>query len=275
MVIRGSTRRAAQRPKESANLPKSSSEFVREITSLKRKPERDHALYLLHRAASLVKPIMKKRSLKVGVLCEMFPKSPNLLGLNVNRGAKVCIRLRPPHNERVFYPMEEIVGTLLHELTHNLFGPHDAKFFKYLDELKAEFEELVVSGYTGDGFFSQGQILGRRPGSLLPNTAEDRKRLAAEAAAKRAGLFAGSGQKLGGGPKDTHKSVQDMVREAALRRADASKWCASDIINGESAIEIIESLDLTGDSDDERVPSPSATPSNSTGASRDDPIVLD
>jgi hypothetical protein len=39
-------------------------------------------------------------------------------GLNVNRGQEIRIRLRPADREGDFLPMEDLVGTMLHELTH-------------------------------------------------------------------------------------------------------------------------------------------------------------
>lgn len=63
------------------------------------------------------------------------PSNPGLLGLNIDGGKEVRIRLRYNGRERDFYPYESILGTLLHELTHNEHGPHDAKFYKLLDEI--------------------------------------------------------------------------------------------------------------------------------------------
>ncbi len=45
------------------------------------------------------------------------------------------VRLRRHNHESEFYPYEDVLGTLLHELTHNVHGPHDAKFYKLLDEI--------------------------------------------------------------------------------------------------------------------------------------------
>lgn len=47
-------------------------------------------------------------------------------GMNVNRGKKILIRLRPANDEGSFYDIEEmLIGTMLHELTHNVHGPHE------------------------------------------------------------------------------------------------------------------------------------------------------
>lgn len=68
-------------------------------------------------------------------MCVSSPRDPNLLGLNVGGGQKIMVRLRRSGRESEFYPYESILGTLLHELTHNECGPHDAKFYKLLDEI--------------------------------------------------------------------------------------------------------------------------------------------
>lgn len=99
---------------------------VQEICHLKKQPRAAEALELLKRVALQVQPIMHKRQWAVRKLSEFVPKSNNLLGLNVNRGAEVKIRLRPPGQEDSFYPWEHVLGTMLHELCHNNIGPHNA-----------------------------------------------------------------------------------------------------------------------------------------------------
>jgi hypothetical protein len=59
-----------------------------------------------------------------------------LLGLNVNRGAEVKLRLRPDGRDNEFMPYEEVLDTMLHELAHNARSPHDAQFYKLWDELR-------------------------------------------------------------------------------------------------------------------------------------------
>lgn len=54
--------------------------FVKSFTHLKDRPKADHALQLLQRTASLVKPIMRNHEWVLPVLSEFFPESPNLLG---------------------------------------------------------------------------------------------------------------------------------------------------------------------------------------------------
>jgi hypothetical protein len=76
-----------------------------------------------------VQPIMKKRNYIVPLLSEMFPSNPCLLGLNINGGGGRCreikLRLRRHDSPLTFLPYESILGTMLHELSHNIRGPHD------------------------------------------------------------------------------------------------------------------------------------------------------
>ena len=73
------------------------------------------ALQTLRKVASIVKPIMRQRSWKVGVLTEFYPPEKNLLGLNWNNGQKICLRLRSPFDDKQFLPLEDVVDTMLHE----------------------------------------------------------------------------------------------------------------------------------------------------------------
>ncbi len=69
-----------------------------------------------------------------------------LQGLNVGGGGgatqEIKVRVRKPGSESTFYPYDFILGTMLHEITHNVHGPHDAAFYKMLDTLTE-----VWSGY--------------------------------------------------------------------------------------------------------------------------------
>jgi hypothetical protein len=53
----------------------------------------------------------------------------NLLGLNVGGGGghtrEVKVRLRPARDPESFLPYESVLHTMLHELVHNVRGPHD------------------------------------------------------------------------------------------------------------------------------------------------------
>lgn len=78
-------------------------------------PDPDEGLSRLRKIASLVKPIMRKRAWQVRILSEFMPGTPNLLGLNINKGYKICVRLRYSHSPGTFLPFEQTVDTMLHE----------------------------------------------------------------------------------------------------------------------------------------------------------------
>ncbi|KAI9138839.1 WLM domain-containing protein, partial [Paraphysoderma sedebokerense] len=157
--------------------------FFRDIKVLARKERKDEALRLLRKVASMVKPIMKNRGWKVGLLREFYPKNSALLGMNKNRGQEIMIRLRPHYDDKVFLEFNDILGTMLHELVHIVQGPHDQKFYALLDQLWEEYEKLVDSGFSGDGFESEGIRLGVGVSHNLPP--EEARRRALAAAEKR------------------------------------------------------------------------------------------
>ncbi|KAG3119742.1 hypothetical protein PI124_g2104 [Phytophthora idaei] len=123
---------------------------IAEIKALVRQPQRAQAQQLLERLAAAVLPILTRRRFRVRRLHEFFPKDGALLGMNVNRGAKIYVRLRPKRTPESFYPYEALLETLLHELTHMVHGPHNEAFYQYLEELKQEMEALMVRGLVGE-----------------------------------------------------------------------------------------------------------------------------
>ncbi|CAF9937570.1 hypothetical protein IMSHALPRED_000462 [Imshaugia aleurites] len=198
---------------------------VSEYQHERSRPREAEALQTLRKVASLVKPIMRQRGWKVGVLTEFYPSERNLLGLNINKGQKICLRLRYPGDERQFLPVEEVTDTMLHELCHIVFGPHDQSFHNLWNQLRDEHEQLIRKGYTGEGFLSTGHKLGGR--GRIPM--HEARRLARVNAEKRRTLTAGSGQKLGGAPVRRGVDIRNVIADAAARRATITKGCASGV----------------------------------------------
>ncbi|KAI0684766.1 WLM domain-containing protein [Cytidiella melzeri] len=241
--------------------------LVKSHTHLKDRPHADKALHMLQRVASLVKPIMKKHKWVLPVLSEFFPESPNLVGLNINRGEKILLRLRPAHASDTFYDEDEIVGTMLHELTHNVHGPHDDKFYKLLSELEDEHLALKQSGYDGDGFHSKGSRLGQYVSHNLPPYLARQRALEAAESRRRVGGMMGGARRLGGAVLSRTISPRELAAKAAERRILDEKACASgDVANREAEKAARESIqdeviDLTADDDteviivDEKLPS--------------------
>lgn len=99
--------------------------LVSEYQHEKNRAREAEALKTLQRIASIVKPIMRRRNWRVGTLCEFYPPESNLLGLNYDRGRKICLRLRYPGDDRQFMPLEDVVDTMLHEFVKALLHSID------------------------------------------------------------------------------------------------------------------------------------------------------
>ncbi|GJE86203.1 WLM-domain-containing protein [Phanerochaete sordida] len=228
--------------------------YVKSYTHLKDRPHADRALPMLQRVASLVKPIMRKHAWVLPVLSEFFPESPNLVGLNVGAGQKILLRLRPAHSPDTFYEEEDVVHTMLHELTHNVHGPHDEKFYKFLSELEDEYEALKRSGYAGEGFYTPGRRLGEQVSHNLPPHIARARALEAAEKRRRFSNVLGGARRLGGAPR-RDLTPRELAAEAAERRARDEKACGSGelarIEADKAARESIEDevIDLTADSD--------------------------
>ena len=165
-----------------------------EIKTLGRADD-ERARDMLEKTAWQVQPIMRKRGWKVQELCEMKPEQRDRVGDNLNMGQRVRLKLRK-NNSGDWFDYDHVVLVMLHELCHNDIGPHNAKFFKLLDEITVECEELMAKGIggSGAGFDAKGQRLGHRGGWGGIETRDPRK-AAAEAAARRAGYQAALGRR--------------------------------------------------------------------------------
>ncbi|KAG0202908.1 hypothetical protein BGX28_004725 [Mortierella sp. GBA30] len=185
---------------------------------------------------------MRAHNWKINTLAEFYPKG--LLGMNTNRGWKIQLCLRYHNDENRFLPWEEIIGTMLHELAHNIRGPHDAQFYKAMSDLNDEYDKIVASGYTGLGFDAIGQRLGgsRIGGTLAGGLVGSGSRAAAVAAAEKRRrlnemMLPAGGRKLGGTNADkdpTSKafwekwhSPGELAALAAEQRAKDQLWCGS------------------------------------------------
>ncbi|KAL6887693.1 WLM domain-containing protein [Trichoderma longibrachiatum] len=209
----------------------------------------DEALTILKKVASLVKPIMRNRGWTVRELAEFYPNETNLLGLNVNRGMKICLRLRYPQDQNQFLATESIVDTMLHELCHIVHGPHDGKFHALWDQLRDEWQGLLFKGYTGEGFLSEGHRLGGRQALPLREV----QRLARSAAEKRKAheqLTRGSGRRLGGGdvsrPPRPGRNLRQAAAAAAEKRNKALQGCATDKLSDNEIRAIADTASRNG-----------------------------
>ncbi|KAK1235562.1 hypothetical protein PQX77_001207, partial [Marasmius sp. AFHP31] len=155
---------------------------------------------------------------------------------------------------------EDVVQTMLHELTHNVHGSHD-KFYKFLSGLHDEYDALVGSGYSGEGFFSKGQRLGVNVShDLPPHLARATALDAAEKRRQIAQVMGGGGKRLGGSSRMNQQlSPRELAARAADRRARDDKACGQGVLARQEAEKASKDgiqndvIDLTtlDDSDDE------------------------
>ena len=76
--------------------------------------------------------VMQKHQFSVGVLTELAPhEQPHLLGLNVNAGQSIKLRIYTDRYDG-FRNYKEIRRVLCHELAHNVWGDHDNNVSKYV-----------------------------------------------------------------------------------------------------------------------------------------------
>eukprot|EP01134_Creolimax_fragrantissima_P007296 CFRG7296T1 len=203
--------------------------LVLEIRALQRNKEAE-AHKLLRRLAGQVKKVMEARSWKVVLLSEFFPKSPNLLGLNVNRGQEIRIRLRPANDPERFYPYEHLLDTMLHELVHNVHGPHDVKFYKLLEVIRVECKKWMDKGFTGaTGFDTVGKKLGG-PRWCNPSEAEKHRVMELAALKRRQNTLYMNGVRLGGNTnlQSAGRTPSELAAWAAEKRMKDNLWCGGE-----------------------------------------------
>lgn len=156
-------------------------------------PNAEQAKTLLERVVREFEPIAKQRGynvLSVSELCccndgldfdptangkkrrKRRKMANNIWGYNqtTSSGYKkshtIHLRLRHTTNHHTrFLPYEDVAGTLAHELAHCVHGPHDAKFYKLMDEILDQHAGLMASNLSSKGasipsFAGAGQALG-------------------------------------------------------------------------------------------------------------------
>lgn len=134
-------------------------------------PEKSRDLLRQLRDDRGIRAIMKKYKWSVPILTELDPSSntasngaqtQRLLGLNRNQGQIIELRLRTDAYDG-WLKFKDVRKVLCHELTHNVHGPHDDKFWKMFHVLEREVVDLDPFGkggrkidnierYSGPGF---------------------------------------------------------------------------------------------------------------------------
>ncbi|KAG7191334.1 uncharacterized protein KQ657_003539 [Scheffersomyces spartinae] len=231
---------------------------ITKIGLMKRFFDPDVSLDMLHELARLVGPLMHRHKFTVGVLCEFYPSNPSLLGLNVDRGSKIMLRLRHP-GSTLYLPMNDIVGTLLHELTHNLYGAHDAQFYKFLDQLKEEYADVHFRGLgpNTSEYVCEENKLGHS-NSRLPSSSNyvsvREKRLKAvtkttyNSERRKLGTTTVTPRNAVSKPRVGTTDLRNAILAATERRIADSKWCSDQLAMDEDVTcdaDLITVVDLT------------------------------
>ncbi|KAI0730631.1 WLM-domain-containing protein [Earliella scabrosa] len=150
------------------STPSADSQYTfHRIEPLPHLPNPSSARDLLTKLANdpAIRHVMRKHQFAVGVLTELAPhEQPHLLGLNVNAGQAIKLRLRTDRYDG-FRTYKEVRRVLCHELTHNVWGDHDNNFKELnstLNKEVAEFERAQAAGthhLTSPGFDSPHSAL--------------------------------------------------------------------------------------------------------------------
>ncbi|KZT67333.1 WLM-domain-containing protein [Daedalea quercina L-15889] len=211
-ILRERALKAPIHVRSSGSSSTSSSQYAfHRIEPLAHLPEPASARALLTRLAHdpAIRHVMQKHHLAVGLLTELAPhEQPHLLGLNVNAGQAIKLRLRTDRYDG-FRLYSEVRKVLCHELSHNVWGDHDNNFKEMNSQLNreiAEFERTTAEGThhltgTGDAYQpsseleaeAQTYILcgppqtlgGTTPTASGDESREDRRRRLLEATMKR------------------------------------------------------------------------------------------
>lgn len=103
-----------------------------------------------------------------------------------------------------------------------MHGPHHREFHALWNQLRDEHEELVIKGYTGEGFLSEGKRLG---GARIP--LDEARRQARATAEQRRIRAKNSGKRLGGASVLRGTDMRKVRADAAQRRMEVTQGFAS------------------------------------------------
>eukprot|EP00584_Thalassiosira_punctigera_P011998 CAMPEP_0172553808 /NCGR_PEP_ID=MMETSP1067-20121228/51783_1 /TAXON_ID=265564 ORGANISM="Thalassiosira punctigera, Strain Tpunct2005C2" /NCGR_SAMPLE_ID=MMETSP1067 /ASSEMBLY_ACC=CAM_ASM_000444 /LENGTH=454 /DNA_ID=CAMNT_0013342045 /DNA_START=231 /DNA_END=1595 /DNA_ORIENTATION=- len=166
----------------------------------------------------------------------------NVLGYNRTSSSRrgnvhdIHLRLRHPRTHEIL-DYESIAGTMCHELAHCVRGPHDAKFYKAMEEIEEQYSVYLARGVVldRDGFpigSSESHVLGsNREGGANDgrknNASAARRRALDEAESRRKKGSNGltRGNVLGGKSRSSPKDPREAARIAAERRLFDSQYC--------------------------------------------------
>ncbi|TEB33281.1 WLM-domain-containing protein [Coprinellus micaceus] len=178
-----------------------------QIVPLAHLPNPEQARSTLQKLASdpAILHVMQKHQFTVGTLTELAPhEQPHLLGLNVNAGESIKLRIYTDRYDG-FRSFKEMRRVLCHELTHNVWGDHDNNFKELNSQLNREVVEFERASIEGTHSLS-GDL-----GSIFPSVSSE---LEAEAEAE-AYVLGGSSTSLAA---DSQEERRRRILEATMNR---------------------------------------------------------
>ncbi|CAG8465158.1 12906_t:CDS:2, partial [Acaulospora colombiana] len=106
-------------------------------------------------------------------------------------------------------------------------------FYKLLDQLNNEYDELLLGGHAGDGFYTNGIRLGSGvTHNVTPEMAKQRALEAAERRKRMQRIMTNGGVRLGGDGLVNYVPMRELAAMAAERRISDMVWCGSEERNG-------------------------------------------
>ncbi len=168
----------------------------------------DQVKQMMEICIGAVKDIMMRKKWRIIHLSEFIPKSPRLLGVNTNHGLDVRIRFRASKNSLRIFSLQDVLGTLLHELVHNDISPHDKKFYALLKTITNDCEFVLTTAFAQTSLENARNFLVSQEGgvSYQPQPKPKGK------PRKPKGPFKGRGRKLGGDLSTFHAlSKRELV----------------------------------------------------------------
>ena len=178
---------------------------------VKKLPDADKALEMLHEVKRHADALLKARGWRVKRLyeiccCTSGGRNTGVGGFCVPAGdgqtsLRIALRLRAPKSHEL-YPFDHNMRVMLHEMAHIVHGNHSAQFYQQMDELSKQYETLLAKGQVLDEK-NMPIVGGRKADTSQHNAASMREaRLQGLAAAERRaqqGRVLGGGGRLGGG----------------------------------------------------------------------------
>ena len=196
----------------------------------------------------------------------------NVLGYNLTMGRVNRIHLRLRHaKNHTFYSYDDIAGTMCHELAHCEIGPHNAKFYKLMDEIMEQHAVYMVRGVVMDqsGFpmgSNDARVLGGTTGTGISSVSgRNEREQAAKNRLQQKKLGLGGTFRLGGGfmpatgagssnasSSLAHLPPAEAARRAAERRVeDRRKNDGQFCLPCQDVIEILDESSCSSDEEEE------------------------